>query len=836
MNPAFIIDFINRNEELSYLTGILLRRDTPSPAIIVIRSPSGFGKSRLTDQLKERCESEIPAIRFCVVEPELLGSDISQRIHEGFFLQRCAEQLSRLSETDGARWPSLAEFLRARRWKTIKSKNKEDLISELPSLESAYKIVLDYVYRALHLGDYSPEQLLRGDSREAVAISTEYTESVLGSVRVALVIRQAQKFDVHSLRTILGWSQELPNLDIIIEYSSDDSMFHPDHYKIIMRTGSSKGNLWILDLVRLESHHLEDLIRSCVSSNFRMTAEMYSAWNGNLNSVLEMQFQAGVRHRRVEALQIQDALSDLPKALSHHASELSSLEKIIMATCLAHVESIQGDVLVQAIRSLSPATSSQQARKALNDLSVTHNFLSFRDGGYSVRDEIVADSVQRLPSFVAMLAAAEVALRNIYYSIVLDADWAPTGASTAMRQLFRLCARTKDAIGLLRAIDALSDEISRTHDQSMYAEIVAAAVKKDASLFGDDLDRLLHWASGIAYDVANYRVADELLGMLKAPDEVSEIMQACALQEIGKHDHSREIAGRLQVSGKSRNIRLAARLLDAMILGCLGDHSRARSMLDDALSDPECTDSMMLAYAHRFHEVIEDTDNCLEHLHSSIAMFDLHGMNISKAYSQASAAVLLARTGRIEEARTTIAESGRVLNERICERQLLLNNMAAIELLSPSPDYRRCADFLTQALRHVRDDYSEATVLSNLSIAHMGSGNKDGALRCIDPIRSIIDDHDFASRELFLPLCLNAAYVLEKSGNIEDASSFLDLPNALSISASKNKSYWDYRYRRTSVVEESWRYLVEREFHPLYLSHWLIDLEGLNRMRQELPQ
>lgn len=825
------LDFINRNDELAYLLQGLMRETSPAPALVVLRSPSGFGKSRLTDRLSAQCATKISGIGVCIVEPEIQVSAQSIRLHDGFFIQRCAEKLTHLSETASAPWGSFAQFLGSQRWKILKNKKKEDWISDIPGTKSAYKIALDYAYRALFLGSYSPARLLKGDGCEAVSICTQYVESIISCHRVALIIRDVQHCDLQSLRTLLDWNHTFANADMILEYTSGNSQFEASHHKLFMRAAGKNGNFRILDLMRLRAGHLEHLIRSRVDSAYTISPEAYGSWNGNLHAVMEMQFRVGIGRSIVSSPQIEEVLGDLSSTLLDHVGKLSPLHRIALAVCLAHVESIQIEVLLKVMSAIMPSSSMQQRKMALHELVKVHGFLDYGDGQYHIHVEAVAESLRQFASFQSLLAGAECALRDFYYQQVLDSNWIESGMAISVRQVFRLCARTKDAVGLLRAASVLSTEIARSQDQSLYAEVIASAVSANPKLYAGDHDRLLIWAAELAYDVSSFDVVNELLASLISTDEVCELMRACALQETGCHEQALQVITPLKVGSASTDICVAANLVEALIIGCRGSFSDAREILDRITTDPAFSESPMLGYAYRFYEVTEDIDICIEKLRKSIDCFDRMGMNSAKAYSQAAAAVLVARLGKIEEARSMIAAASEALSTRIRDRHLLLNNIAAIELLSPDPDFSRCSSILSEALRYVRDDFCEITVLTNLALAHTGTGNEAAAVQCVDSILSILDDHDFASVDMYWPVCLNLAYVLRSTGQEQRAARALLLPEERAPPQAQNIAYWDYRYNRASTVCTPWHYLAQIPFHPLYLSHWLIDLDGLNRMR-----
>lgn len=830
-------DFVNRGEELRLLVEALRRVQNPAPALLILCGPTGRGKSRLTDQLVVTCGTELPHLLFCMVEPEIQVHADTHRLHNGYFIQRCAEQLSRMAGTTGAPWGTLAAFLESRRWRTVKAKKKEDWISDAPGFKSAYKIALDYVNRAFSVGTYAPMRLLASDSKEAVAICGEYVDAVLADHRVVLLVREAQHCDTQSMRTLVQWSQENADLDIILEYTTETgSELDPAHRKLLMRASSTRRNVRLVEVHPLHSRHLEQVIRSCVDATFLMTPEAYGRWDGNLHSVVELQFHVSIGQRVVNPLQIEQALGSLPSILSTHLGNLPSQHRLLLAICLAHVESISEDMIVQAAQAVLPATSPAQVQKALRELAETHRFLEPHDGFYRIHVEALIEAFHQLPGFPALLAAAERALRDLYCRQVFDADWSLSGLSLAVRQVFRLCARTQDAVGMRRAADVLSGEIERAQDPSLYAEIVASSISANSSLYGAEQDRLLYWAASLAYDVGNFELAERLLAMLAKPDQASDVMRACALQECGRHDEALQIAARLRESTASNDVRLAAALVEALVVGCRGECDAARALLAAAIAEPAYEQSPLLGFAHRFYEITEDNEGSIKRIQASIAWFTRFGMDKSCASSQAAAAVLLARTGDLEGARAMIDAAGEILAKQVRGRHLLLNNIAAVELLSPSPDYPRCVEVLAEALRYVRDDYSEVTVLTNLAIAHCGAGQSAAAIDCVDAALRIFDDHGFASVDVYWQVCFNAAQVLAALGYGDRSLQTLRWPESRAPFPLQNRAYWEYRFGRTTELPDSWHHLATREFHPLYLSLWLIDLEGINQLRPTPPQ
>lgn len=829
------LQFINRGSELAVLERYLNREQGDMPAAIVIRSSAGVGKSRLTERLSQ--SSAVAGVMFCIVEPPSQNVDNSIRLHDGFFIQRCAEQLTFMAENLQSPWIPMREFLISRVSKTVKEKKTADLISDLPGPRSAYKIILDYVSRIFSFGKFSPNELLKSDQGDAVRICEEYVESVLTGNRVALIVREAQLCDQRSLRSLMRWTESLTKFDLIVEYTSRNCQFNSVHQKLLYPYLTKPDNyFYVLDLVRLDSKHLEHLIRTSVRSDFAIEAESYMNWDGNLRSILEMQFQITIGHKISTNQNIGEMLCNLPKTIEVHISSLPPLHRMILALCSAHVEPIDERILTEALMSFAPATSPLLLKKALLELVDPHRFLTSRDGDYRINNESVADAILGIHSIKALIAAAEKALRDYYSKLLSETTFHAVGLAATARQLFRLCARTKDVVGLIHATESLTKEIALSQDPSLYAELIASTVSSSSELYGENKEQLLCWAGQLAYEVGNFKQANELLSELAVPDTISLIMLAFSKTETGEHDEALRIAEKIQQHTLHKQTHLAAELIKGLIAGCRGEHEKARNILTTVVEDPQYVNSSLLGYAYRFFECIEDYSTCIEHLYKSIKLLDSSGLQRSKAYSQVAVSVLLARMGDIAAARPIIEEAALVLDLKTPCRHLLLNNMAAIELLSDNPDPIACKRLLEDALRYVRDDYSEVTILSNLSLSHWIAQEFEQARDCVDKVLQILDDHDFASQEIYWPICFNAALVMNSVGSTKRADELLQLPHLLSELPMMNQAYWAFRYGKQQKVDDSNSFLLSRPYHPLYLSLWVIESDGLSLLSPELLQ
>lgn len=816
--------FVNRNAELDFfheqLAGSGVR-----PALVVLRAPAGFGKSTLTDQLSKSDTNKLTI--FCIVDPNIRGRAGSTSIHNGFFVQRVAEQLEFASAERFSTWPSLREFLAARKMKSMATKDPGDALSEMPSISTGYKLLHDYVSRAFSIGDFSPEKLLKSDAAEAVAICTSYAEHVLSSHSITLILRETQHIDLESLSGLLSWNQSHPGPNLIMEYTSESNEFEPEHQKLLLRAAQIRNGLDIFDLLRLDADHLEYLIRQSVRPDFSLSSEYYLAWNGNLRSVVEAKYRVSIRQSALESSQITRALSDLTGSLEVHILQLTSLERMVVAVVLAHSEAVAKTTISSILNEINSTVTHADLDKFLFNLENDHRFLISSHGSYALRSDTIAKALSDTASMRSLIMLAEQSIRDYYGNALQQKAHENGGVSLAVRQYLRLCAKTKDLSSLSRAIEDLSTEIRAAQDQSIYVEFVASAIEDDRDLFVGEFDALVEWAAELAYETSDWARAERLMQSRGEQNTYSRLVRACALQEIGGHSEALEIVAEVKGADGSAQTILAAQLVECLVIGCRGDHDATRNLLNDILDNERFKTSPLLGYALRFFEIVDGLEEGLPKLMQSIEWFEQHSLPKSRAYSQLPAAMLLARSGKVDQAKLLLADATAALSTQVRDQHILLNNSAAIDLLSDAPDFEMCQSQLAGALRFARDDFSELTILSNLGIANLGLNKVSEALSCAEKCKVILDEHDFADTDIYWPICLNMSVIFEAHGDIELSQAALEFAKTNAQPRTDDLGYWNFRYKINDNIPDSHSFLAGKVCHPVYLSHWMIDLEGL---------
>lgn len=819
-------EFVNREKEIQFLSQCLIE-SSPLQPLIFLRGPSGVGKSTLTDRFRHVQQS--PERPFCTVEPEISDSPAALEIYQGCFLQRCAAAIDKIAGKDGYPWPRFSVFLKERRWKTVREKSTHELIEEIPSPKSLYKNALDYASRFLSLGRFDPIFLLKSDQRHAVSLCSLYLKYVLDYFSSVLIVRDTQLCDNYSLRTLLGWQFAGTPVGLIFEYTSVNG-FLPLHEKTILRVAELRGSFSILDVRKLSLAHLEQLLRS-VSSEISLETEAYLAWNGNLRSVLEFKFRIGIGKKTALSADVPGLLTNLERNLSEHIDGLARDQKMILAFIYANREALAQSVLQRQVMKIDPLLQGSRLSGLLEGLIGTHGFVRNSSDALCLHNETVTQVISDNQSMISLIALAERSLRDHYRNIISTRDFTTIGLSTAVRQIFRLSISTKDVTSLVMSCSELIDQVRLSQDQSIYVEAVCASVTSDPSLYSNDHEYLMLWAATLAYDTSSWERAACIAELSGSSKPFALALRAFALQEIGRHDEALKLSEIIMKSATSVDEEIVAHLIEILVRGCRGESVFARDALLSIINEIRYKDSVLLGYAFRFFDIVEGLVASLPRLESSIDCFDKAGLAKARAYSELPAAMLLARTGRSTEARKLIANASRVLENEVRDQHIILNNTASVELLSENPDANICAEYLEEALRHAKDDFSELTIITNLAQARWLNGELDEAVLCATRMIEILKSHRFADRNIYWPVCFNAAQIFKAAARPDDHDAVLRiLDENMTISPIQN--FWDYRFGRISEPSQEFAFLATKSVYPIYISHWTVETEGLAVLRK----
>jgi hypothetical protein len=818
------LPFVNREAELAFL-GRCLEDAEEQAGVVVLTAPPGYGKSSLTDRLRELAGgADRP---FCIVDPLVLDTATATRLHEGYFVQRCAEALDASSRDSRYAWPDLQTFLRERRLKNATQGSGSDLVESFLADETIRRPVFNYLARVFNLGRYAPAELLARDDDFAISRCTEYATSLLARHSLVLVVREAHLMDLYSLRTLLETiaSHRMPHL--ILEYTTNHA-FAAAHEKLLLRYPFVRHCM----LRKMGRDRVEHLLEEAVGCRTRLSPADYENWDGNLRAVKWLTGSAAGLAKELPVL----LAPRLATSLADEFNRLDGAHKLLLAILHANGEPIALDHLREVLQRALPDAIGQTPDGLVDAVMADGGLVVWSTAGLRLHNETVAQAIAEADTLRPLIALAEKLLRDSYWAVMERPAASAADLSHGLRHVFRLSGRTRDTAGLLRACAALNDRVAQSSDQRIYVDAVASALESDLQLTGPDRDQLIRWAASLAYRTNDPARAADLLEQLQTQDTFTLTMRAFALQELGRHETSLRLAEVIASDAQSPDEGLAAELIKALVGGCLGEVGASRDLLNRIVADPNYQNSPLLGYAYRFFEVVEGFADCLPKLLLSAAWFGRFDLPIPAAYSQLPAAVFLARLGRLGEARTLMSQAVAALEGTVHDKQLLLNDRAAIELLAPKPDYATCVEVLSEALRHARDDFSELTILTNLALARSGIEDHAAAAASARQSMAILESHDFADRDIYWPICFNAAQVFGASDDLQERAAALRFPEQRGGPVSVNKDYWSFRYGRCVAVPEGFEYLTALPRHPVYLSHWLMEVEGMERLMQQPPQ
>jgi len=823
--------FVNREEELKLLLSLIPPK-CHTASLVIIRAPSGYGKSTLTDRLIEHAK-EIDLL-FAVVDPSIRLKSGDARVYDGFYIQRCAEDIS--SRARDYYLPDFKDFLSQRRWRTLREKNATDLIRKYPTPTAVYENFISYIDRFFSKGDFDVSKVLTSDTRDAVAICREYVEFVCDRSSAVTVIREAQHIDHESLRFFLQSNRTLKGQHLFIEYTSEDGRFDPGHEKVFVREMADYTNTHFLELDRLSRDHLEALIRANVEGDFTLSSDYYLKWNGNVRSVMEMKYRVALSRKITGPSDIRLSLADLKGHLLAHFAELPRLQKLLLAIVVSHVEAVHRHTLLSVAARLESYSTAAERERSLDELLTNHRFLESSYEFLRLQNEDISEAIEQDAQFVGLRGLAQKELRDYYLEIVDTNDFTAAAMPVAVRQSLWLCAKTGDTTSMLRLMRHLSDDIRLANDQSVYVDAIAEAVSGAGELFQVEHEEFVDWAAALAYDTGDFDRASKLLDTLPSLNAYRGAMLSCCAQEIGAHQRAVEIIRENRPSWHGVEAQLTCDLIEMLVTRSLGETAQARDIFDSVLDNNTFRASPLFGYALRFSETINEFPHCTTHVLESASWFERHGLHKSQAYSRLASAMHLARAGNVASALDNVKLASQTLVGEVHDQHIIMNNKAAVTMLSDRPAFLECTGWLKGAMYTSRDDYSDTVLLNNLAIANIGSGHLAGAVECIERALTILKNPDFADRNIFWGVSFTAMSVFRQAGHAERAERVRRLPQEVSPRPTIYPDYWEYRFGLRDDVDPKFNYMLQFNYHPLFLSHWVIDLEGLTLLKTEPPR
>jgi hypothetical protein len=813
-------EFVNRTEELETLRQRVL--SGARGTVTFLRSPSGYGKSRLTDQLIQQISSDGPT---CIlVDPAIRSKSRSDRIYAWFFVQRAAEPSALVVLLGRREYRTFADFVRKKDWRRINWRHVYENAKGVSSIGGLLKIGFELAENLFKRGRYNPQALLQDDSRFAGEVARDYLRGLVSYRPTLFVVRETQNIDPESLRFFLSLSANAAKCCVIFEYTTLNYKFAAEHEKIIFES-VTEHSMIILDLHRLDIKEFRYLLRKYapLSENIEAMAELH--WDGNLRIIRELKYRVMVRHTVGEPSAV-----DLASVLRNNLDSLSTQRRLILALVATHVEAMGRDVLVTVMRRIEPMISQSRVASELDRLARIDGYIRIDGNRVAIADEDLLAAVLASSNMLAVLRLAAVSLRDYYLDVVRGDVFGEVGLHSALRQAVALCATTGDIFALRNLIKTLDRAARQAHNQTLYINIVADVVLARLDLSEIEKRELVDWAAAAAYETGDFATAARLIELLPERRPYDTALLACSYGEINRHEEALELAEALAGSMRKPDW-LVGNLIKCLSLYATGKKDEASAVHARMRDDPTLIRSPLFGFVLRFTEVVKDSPDCRADVLESVTALRRSGLPKSAAYSQLAGAMHLAYAGNLKAARHRVKVAEKELQPHVRNRSIILNNSVTIELLSSKPDLVSCLEKLTTALFTVGDDFSRLTLHNNCLICYALLADTGRASQTIEVIDRILAAPGFGNRDIFVTVCFNIWRFCLETSDTNRATRFRSIALTVGLENTCYSNYWKVRFGLQSSAETAFDFLLRQQYHPEYLSHWLVDLEGLNVLK-----
>lgn len=796
---------------------------------MILRAPHGFGKTRLVDEFIAK--SEATGLPFIRVNPEI-RPDRGGTLYSGFFAQQCAAALDQAAQAGIHGIDTIEAFLKARRWKSVRSRKFGETLQKFPSFENLYGVAFESIERLFVFGRYGREHLLTSDSREAIAACQAYVDDAVGRTPMVLAIRQAEHFDHQSLRLLFELNKAADRNLIIMEYSADDNRFAPDHWKVFERELRARPEAQVFQLLELEPQHLAVLLRQLQIPDQLIEWTSQGGWNGSLNELLEYRRFVTVHTHGLSQPTLLEGPPDVRIMLAAEVEALSAPERMLIAIVIANGADLEKRLLLDLSHAILSHETNNRLERLLDGL-VARRLLASHENEIGLSNAELAALGGAAPGLGAALALAERHLRDFYIDAFRSGAVPSLARSAALRRALALTATTGDPQLLLELVQSVDSEITKSNDQGIYVDVIFDVVGGDTALLPSERRQLTNWAANLSYDICDFRRCRALLEPIERQSPLEAILLANCLIEFGEHDAALAIAQRLR-DPRAPDLERMADLLDAMVALDGGDWPRSRALLSRIINDENAAPALR-AHALRLMPEMLDYPVATETAVASVYAFEELGLLRSSAYSALSASRFLAREGRIGDARKMLRKT-KMLRDAVRDEHIIRNDNVLVDLLSLTPDYPACIAQLELALRTSRDDFSDLVLLCNLAIARIGSGACDAAVDCVMQGATILDAPGFADRDILWSVCFNFAKVLDAVGRTEEAKAMRARPYASDWTVRSEDQYWGWRYGEFDAPDPEHQFVARFAYHPVALSHWQVEREALATLTAEWPR
>lgn len=818
--PNTEVIFLDREGERDTLLAALPPVAT-APQLLVVRGPTGVGKSSLTDWVTATIS---PSISTITVDPHIRGSDRDpHRAYEGYYLQLCVAEVSEILSEAHSTIEPFPFFVQSRGWKNLKGFDMRGTVRDAASVPKLVGRAFDATERMTAKGAFAPEALLKSDDAIAVEICAEYFRYVTSELEFVLVLREAQHCDTTSLRHLLRCLSDEGVYYPLLEYTTSERKFQKRHQVQIDQIASPK--IWDIDV--LPWPYVTELLEQYGQHDQEVVGEFRARWDGNLRSVEELQFRVTIGSGNITTGLNQPLPHDAIDAIRQRMSELPRASRLALSILREHNEPISHEAFEVIWQSVDPALGLPLRISDVLDM-LRDSYLSVTSAQIGLNNDDVASAISSITDAVLYTTGARRLLLRHYQDAAGNSQQASAGRAVALRHATRFAVLLQDPVALETTLNDLTLEIESKGDATIYVDQVVACLTDTDDLGKGERQALAAWAARIAYSSSNFGLAVKAIEIAGLTGPKWQSVLAHSLIEEVREPEAQEIATEIRAKLAFRD----ADLMSDLILGNLdlvkGNLDTCIQRLTRVVSDAKDRGSVLLGHAYRLLESAVPTDDAIDYCRLSAEFYDSAGLHRSAGQSRITVTRHLARLGRTDEALQQLDIASKQLVDVASSRQFFLNNRAAVEMLSPHPDFDAAASDLRSALLLSKDRFSDLTILQNLAISIWQGRSASDAIGTVEQAMRAMRDVDSTTCLMADTVGFTAYAVFKADGRQDDAKRVVDfIVDTVGINID-DSPYWAWRFGRSAKHPETYAAnIMDKPYHPNFLSQWQLDWEVL---------
>ncbi|NOR64260.1 MAG: hypothetical protein GQ535_17460 [Rhodobacteraceae bacterium] len=816
------IVFLDRNEQRTTLLASLPPMSTRQ-WLRIIRGPKGIGKSALSDCVTSQIKDAVPVI---YVDPLIRGDVADHRSYDGLYVQLCVEALSEFAKTHAAGFQTFDFFIKDRGFRNLKGIDPNQIVRDGTSGGRLIGHGIDAVDRVVGRGHFSATALLNSDSRAAIEVCAEYFAEAIKKTPCVMVIREGQHFDHYSLKHILGVMIDAPEFNPIIEYTSEDSTFQKTHQPIFDRV----KNRLIWDITELPWEYVLQLLERNGSANTEFAGEFRAKWNGNLRTVEELLFKVGVGHGQL--LIDGGNLAGLT-AVDHiqaRVAKLVAAERYALALIAEFNEPMPYDVLdaiwVKTALVRGYAFRTTDVVKSLAE----KRFIQRTGEILGLKSDDIATATKQMKDAGRHHLDARNRLLDYFYDVLETSSISSRERGTTIRHAVRLAAIVGDTVRVSSLLTEMETDIAAKGCSDMYIDAALSCLSEPEQTTPFEKSTLGGWAATKAYETSDFNKTLKAIELGELQGAKWDCVRAFSHIEEGIEDLAEAYANNLRNELPFDGAEMMSDIILANIDLTRRRYENCKRRLGRALAGEGPAKSVLAGHAHRLLEFSTTDDASILHCQQSADIFKSFGLDKSEAYSLLAKCRHLARTGKTDAATRIITKIRPIMMETNASRQFLLNNEAAVILLSHDPDTHNASELLRSAYLASSDKFSDIVILQNTAIALELQGNSQRAIMVAEQMVAMLAVPDTTSRLIAPSTCANAGEIFLRNGLDEKAAEVFKLPE-IKLGLPAPTGYWGWRYKLTAEApNDTHAHLAQSPFHPVFLSQWQVDHEVLSAL------